>query len=78
MDIALERTDLSSQDLTYYLEHEQQICILESSLYSILAERGLITSPAYIFMVAGDEFTSKTNHVHEMWQTDFNYFKIIG
>jgi len=29
-------------------------------------------------LTAGNEFTDKTKFVHEMWQTDFTYFKIIG
>ena len=52
--------------------------ISESSVYRILKSRGLITSPAYIVMRACDEFKDKTTRVHQMWQTDFTYFKIIG
>jgi transposase InsO family protein len=29
-------------------------------------------------MVAADEFQDKTKQVHELWQTDFTYFKIVG
>ena len=29
-------------------------------------------------MTAADEFKHKTKRVHEMWQTDFTYFKITG
>ncbi|MBK9285121.1 MAG: hypothetical protein IPM51_12540 [Sphingobacteriaceae bacterium] len=48
------------------------------SVYLILkAERGLITTPRAYFLAAKDEFTNKTGFVHQMWQTDFTYFKII-
>jgi transposase InsO family protein len=43
-----------------------------------LKAKGLITSPAYVLMAASDEFSKKTQFVHEMWQTDFTYFKILG
>jgi transposase InsO family protein len=75
---ALERPELSSRELAYHLTDEQQIFVSESSVYRILKERGLITSPAHIFMSASDEFTNKTTFVHQMWQTDFTYFKIVG
>jgi transposase len=78
VEIALDRPELSSRELAYHLTDEQQIFISESSVYRILKARGLITSPAHIFMSAGDEFTDKTKFVHQMWQTDFTYFKIIG
>lgn len=78
VDLALERPELSSRELAYHLTDEQQVFISESSVYRILKARGLITSPAHIFISAGEEFTDKTKFVHEMWQTDFTYFKIIG
>lgn len=37
-----------------------------------------MASPAYIVLTAADEFRHKTKRVHELWQTDFTYFKIIG
>jgi putative transposase len=78
VELALDRPELSSRELAYHLTDEQQIFISESSVYRIMKERGLITSPAHIFISAGDEFTDKTKFVHQMWQTDFTYFKIIG
>ncbi len=78
IELALDRPELSSRELAYHLTDEQQIFISESSVYRILKNRGLITSPAHIFISAGDEFTDKTKFVHQMWQTDFTYFKIIG
>ncbi|WP_448990131.1 DDE-type integrase/transposase/recombinase, partial [Ornithobacterium rhinotracheale] len=29
------------------------------------------------FLAAADKIHSKTNFVHQIWQTEFNYFKII-
>lgn len=78
VELALERPELSSRELAYHLTDNQQIFISESSVYRILKSRGLISSPAHIFISAGDEFTDKTKFVHQMWQTDFTYFKIIG
>ena len=78
VELALEHTELSSRELAYKLTDEQQIFISESSVYRILKDRGLISSPAHIFMAASEEFSKKTKFVHEMWQTDFTYFKIVG
>jgi len=77
-DIALEFTDLSCREIAMKLTDEQQVFISESSVYRILKSRGLIEPPAHSFLSAADEFSKKTAFVHEMWQTDFTYFKIIG
>jgi putative transposase len=76
--LALDYSHLSSRELAYKITDEQQIFISESSVYRILKSRNLITAPAHIFLSAADEFTSKTGFVHQMWQTDFTYFKILG
>ncbi len=78
VDLALNYPELSSRELAFKLTDEQQIFISESSVYRILKSRGLINSPAHIFISAADEFSKKTGFVHQMWQTDFTYFKIIG
>lgn len=75
---ALDYPELSSRELAYKITDEQQIFISESSVYRILKARGLITAPAHIFLSAADEFTTKTSFIHQMWQTDFTYFKILG
>ncbi len=49
----------------------------ESSVYRILKAADLITSPAYVLLSASDAFQHPTTRVHEMWQTDFTYFRII-
>ena len=76
--LALDYPQLSSRELAYKITDEQQVFMSESSVYRILKSRGLITAPAHIFLSAADEFTSKTGFVHQMWQTDFTYFKILG
>jgi transposase len=78
VEFALDCPELSSRELAYKITDEQQIFISESSVYRILKARGLITTPAHLFLSAGDEFTNKTGFVHQMWQTDFTYFKILG
>lgn len=78
VSIALEYTELSPRELSCRLSDERKIFISESSVYRILKARGLITSPAHILLAAGNEFSKKTMFVHEMWQTDFTYFKILG
>lgn len=75
---ALEYTELSPRELSCKISDERGIFISESSVYRILKARGLITSPAHILLAAGNEFSKKTMFVHEMWQTDFTYFKILG
>jgi len=78
VELALDFPHLSSRELAFKLTDDQQIFISESSVYRILKARGLITAPAHIFLSAADEFTNKTGFIHQMWQTDFTYFKILG
>lgn len=78
VEVALDQTALSPRELAYHITDKHGWFISESSVYRILKERGLITSPAWILMQAADEFKDKTTYVHQQWQTDFTYFKIIG
>ncbi len=78
VEIALEYSELSPRELSCKLSDVKGVFISESSVYRILKARGLITSPSHILLAAANEFSHKTNFVHEMWQTDFTYFKIIG
>jgi putative transposase len=78
LDLALERTDLSPRELACHYTDEKRYFVSESSVYRILKAADLITSPAYILMSASDAFNDPTHRVHEMWQTDFTYFRIIN
>ena len=75
---ALEQTELSPRELACRITDTKEYFISESSVYRILKAHDLITSPAYILMQAGDSFKNPTRRIHELWQTDFTYFKIIG
>jgi transposase InsO family protein/transposase-like protein len=78
IEIALEYPSLSPRELSCKLSDTKGLFISESSVYRILKAKGLITSPAHILLAAADEFSHKPGFVHEMWQTDFTYFKILG
>jgi putative transposase len=78
LDLALERTDLSPRELACRFTDEKRYFVSESSVYRILKAADLITSPAYVLMSASDAFQNPTTRVHEMWQTDFTYFRIIN
>jgi transposase InsO family protein len=76
--IALDFPELSPRELSVKITDEQKIFISESSVYRILKAEGLITTPAHILLSASNEFKNKTKFVHELWQTDFTYFKVVG
>ena len=78
LDLALERTDLSPRELACRFTDEKRYFVSESSVYRILKAADLITSPAYVLMSASDAFKNPTTRVHEMWQSDFTYFRIIN
>ena len=78
VEIALEHTELSSRELAHKITDEQGIFISESSVYRVLKQRDLIPAPNQFFLSAANEFKDKTEFVHQMWQTDFTYFKVIA
>lgn len=78
LKMALERTDLSARELALTYTDEHGYFISESTVYRLLKAHDLITSPAYILLSAKDAFENPTHRVHELWQTDFTYFRIVG
>lgn len=75
---ALERPELSCRELAWQIVDQQGWYISESSVYRILKSRGLITTPAYRLMEAAERYINPTTGIHQLWQTDFTYFKIQG
>ena len=78
VETALDRPEMSPRELAWHITDSKGAFISESSVYRILKSYDLVTSPAYIVMAAADEFKHKTRRVHELWQTDFTYMKIVG
>ncbi len=78
LQLALEQTALSPRELACRFTDEKRYFVSESSVYRLLKAHDLITSPAYVLMSASDSFNNPTRRVHELWQTDFTYFRIIG
>jgi transposase InsO family protein len=78
VEVALDKVDLSARELAHHITDEHEIFISESSVYRILKNKGLISAPTHILISASNEFKDKTGFVHEMWQTDFTYFRIKG
>ena len=70
--------DKSPRELAAYVIDKKGYFISESSVYRILKEFDLITSPHYIVIKVSDQFKHPTRRINEMWQTDFTYFKIQG
>jgi transposase InsO family protein len=78
IELALKKTELSARELACHFTDERRYFLSESSVYRILKAADLITSPAYVLMSASDRFKHPTKRVHEMWQTDFTYLRVIG
>jgi len=47
--------------------------VSEASVYRLLKDHGLITSPAFILIKAADHFAHPTTAPNQLWQTDFTY-----
>lgn len=78
LEIALQHPEKSPRELAWLITDEHKYFISESSVYRILKQHDLITSPAYILLSASDTFHSPTTRVNQLWQTDFTYFKVMG
>ena len=78
VETALEKPELSPRELAWHITDHQGLFISESSVYRILKSFDLVASPHYMVLSASDRFSQPTRRVHELWQTDFTYFKIVG
>ena len=78
VETALAQPELSPRELAWHITDNLGSFISESSVYRILKAFDLVTSPAYVVLTAKDRFDQPTRRVHELWQTDFTYFKVLG
>jgi putative transposase len=76
--LALDEPALSPRELAVRFTDTEGYFVSEASVYRLLKAHGLIASPAFIVMKAGDEFKDKTTAANQLWQTDFTYLKVIG
>ena len=77
VELALERPDQSPRQLAWHMTDEEDTFISETSIYRILKDYDLITSPAFELVKASDSFKHPTQRVNELWQTDFTQFKVV-
>jgi len=77
VEIALELPEKSPRELAWHITDQRGYYISESTVYRILKAHDLVTSPVYNVITALDKFPQPTKTVHELWQTDFTYFKVI-
>ena len=47
--------------------------VSEATVYRLLKDHGLITSPAFILMKAADRFANPTTAPNQLWQTDIGW-----
>ena len=78
VDVALDQPELTPRELAWHLTDTHEYFISESSVYRILKVHDLVTSPQFVVMSAADAFQNPTRRVHELWQTDFTYFRVVG
>jgi transposase InsO family protein len=77
VEVALERPELSCRELAFHITDTKRWFISESSVYRILKAQNLVTSPALLVNEAADEFRDKTTRIHQQWQMDFTYLRVI-
>lgn len=78
VELALEYTELSPRQLACHFTDTVGYFLSESSVYRILKDYDLITSPVFELVTAKDQFEHPTQRVNELWQTDFTQFKVMG
>jgi putative transposase len=78
VSVALEHPEQSPRQLACFITDREGYFLSESSVYRILKAYDLIPSPNYIVLSAADRFQHPTSRVHELWQTDFTYLRVVG
>jgi len=78
VELALEHPDRSPRQIAWLFTDQKGYFISESSAYRILKSFDLVESPAFQVMSAAEKYSHPTKKMHELWQTDFTYFKIQG
>ena len=69
VNLALEEPDLSPRELAVNFTDTKGSFVSEATVYRLLKDHGLITSPAFILMKAADRFANPTTAPNQLWQT---------
>jgi len=77
LNLALHYPEKSSRELAWYITDHEGYFISESSVYRLLKSHDLLVIPDYRVLEAYDKFPNPTKGIHELWQIDFTYFKIV-
>ena len=78
LEMALEQPDLSPRELAVRFIDTRRYFVSEATVYRILKEHDLVTSPAWIVLKAADQFDQPTTAINQLWQTAFTYLKVTG
>lgn len=78
VEVARKYPERSCREVACLVTDQHGYFISESSVYRILKAHGLVTAPVYRIISASEKFEHPTRRVHELWQTDFTYFRIIN
>lgn len=74
---ALDHPEKSPRELAWQITDTRSYFISESSVYRILKANDLLPSPAYTVLTAREQFPQPTTGVHQLWQTDFTWLKVV-
>ena len=69
VNLALEEPDLSPRELAVNFTDTQGSFVSEATVYRLLKNHGLITSPAFILMKAADRFANPTTAPNQHWHS---------
>jgi putative transposase len=78
IDLALAEPELSPRELAVRFTDRERYFVSEASVYRLLADHDLVTSPAFVVVKAADEFHTKTTGPNQLWQADFTYLEVAG
>ena len=72
VNLALEEPELSPRELAVNFTDTKGSFVSEATVYRLLKDHGLITSPAFILMKAADRFANPTTAPNQLWQTELH------
>jgi len=77
IELALAYPERSCREIAWMMVDQERYFVSESSVYRILKVNHLIKVPEYRVVEAYNRFPNPTEDIHQLWQTDFTYFKIV-